>query len=917
MERRLFAFIVALAAISTISAPAEVRAQSGIQITPDGKRVLVSKDVGTERWALTRNLSDGAVTGNVFTTGGGDPQFVACSESGRSGENLSMRCEGADRCLLTPCTRDEWIFIADVTLPASFFEPDVAGASSVATRLPAPRSLEGVAGSPNQPAGVQNVPDGGAALVNKDVGGGQRWAITLNADDNTVTGNVFFPDGDDPAFVWCEKKGFDGEELLLSCFGADRCGASGCSEADWVPLFDVPIAEDFFSAPNQIALATLDDALDASLGSVTAFDALILAFGKGYSFRQVAEAGLAGRIQPPGDLVDRSGKILPPEEPAYGATPADTTGFESTAGRLIRVTPGKARERFEGSGVNAESFARMLLFLINRGYTPRQILEAIEEDRFAFDADNARTPFDGYVIIDEKGRPITPLPVGDLDVFLPPDVGSFECGNGVVDPGESCEAGVDITQSCQDFGFDGGPLTCVANICRYQTRDCRRCGNGRREPGEACDGGDVRRQTCGDLGFDSPLVPACSADCQIDDSPCRATVEDGCPDGDLDPGEECDGTRFRDGKTCKDVGFGDSASIICNLLSCTYDTSLCDKSPTPTGCGDGTLGDDEQCDGSSLRTSQCAEFDGRYVSGSLGCNEGSCTYDTSACEEEPVEPEGFCGDGQLDPGEQCDESELRLSDCPAVDSRFDGGTLGCNPGDCTYDTSNCRGCGDGILEDDENCEAGQLSGFTCEILDFGPGTLRCNQNCDFDTSGCGDPSELCGNGIVNPGEECDSRILPGLTCDTIDDRFAGGTLFCTEDCRFDTSECEEANVCREATCPDGTCTPFGADCCGNGFFCAPGTVCVGQGCCPPELTQPCGTKCIRPEALCCGGNACIPGSKCCNGGCIPANAQCCALGGACEAGSVCTNIAGVCCPVDAPKPCVSDMTCRPANVPCP
>ena len=40
--------------------------ESGLQITPDERCTLVSKDVGTERWAITRNADDGSVTGNVF-----------------------------------------------------------------------------------------------------------------------------------------------------------------------------------------------------------------------------------------------------------------------------------------------------------------------------------------------------------------------------------------------------------------------------------------------------------------------------------------------------------------------------------------------------------------------------------------------------------------------------------------------------------------------------------------------------------------------------------------------------------------------------------------------------------------------------------------------------------------------------------
>lgn len=123
------------------------QSDTGVQVTPDTNRVLVSKDVGDERWAITRN-DDGTVTGNVFRSDGGDPSFVWCEQTGGDDDDffddfldflddligddddddgnddeLQYRCFGADRCENTPCTTDEWSFIADVSLPESFFRP--------------------------------------------------------------------------------------------------------------------------------------------------------------------------------------------------------------------------------------------------------------------------------------------------------------------------------------------------------------------------------------------------------------------------------------------------------------------------------------------------------------------------------------------------------------------------------------------------------------------------------------------------------------------------------------------------------------------------------------------------------------------------------------------------------------------------
>jgi len=101
---------------------------TGLQITPDLQRTLSSKDVGIERWAITLN-PDETVTGNVFSATGGDPKFVWCDRTGDDGNAdpaavlIDFACSGADRCAAEPCTADEWAFIADVTLPGSFFLP--------------------------------------------------------------------------------------------------------------------------------------------------------------------------------------------------------------------------------------------------------------------------------------------------------------------------------------------------------------------------------------------------------------------------------------------------------------------------------------------------------------------------------------------------------------------------------------------------------------------------------------------------------------------------------------------------------------------------------------------------------------------------------------------------------------------------
>ncbi len=112
---------IAVVGVMAIATPA--RAQHGVQVTLDGKRTLISKDVGPDRWAITFNGDDQTATGNIFRSGGGEPAFVWCSETSNDGNQLVLSCFGADQCPEAPCPTSEWSFISNVTIPTQFVLP--------------------------------------------------------------------------------------------------------------------------------------------------------------------------------------------------------------------------------------------------------------------------------------------------------------------------------------------------------------------------------------------------------------------------------------------------------------------------------------------------------------------------------------------------------------------------------------------------------------------------------------------------------------------------------------------------------------------------------------------------------------------------------------------------------------------------
>ena len=120
---------------------------------------------------------------------------------------------------------------------------------------------------------------------------------------------------------------------------------------------------------------------------------------------------------------------------------------------------------------------------------------------------------------------------------------------------------------------------------------------------------------------------------------------------------------FPDG-TCDSFRTNEEVNEFCVLVGGIVQESgvVCADNPCGGFCGDGTLDPGEECD------------DGNNVDGD-GCS-ADCTV------------EGFCGDGVLDPGEECDDG-----------NNVDGDGCSAN---CTVEGF----CGDGVLDPGEECDDG-------------------------------------------------------------------------------------------------------------------------------------------------------------------------------------------------------------------
>ncbi len=214
----------------------------------------------------------------------------------------------------------------------------------------------------------------------------------------------------------------------------------------------------------------------------------------------------------------------------------------------------------------------------------------------------------------------------------------------------------------------------------------------------------------------------------------------------------------------------------------------------------------------------CTDVDGDGICADVDCDDNNpnvstpiaCDYNGSVCgdfdlcvAECPVPPTEVCDgddndcDGAIDEGDVCS--------CPDADGDGVCDDVDCNDTDPTISTPiSCD-------YDGNVCGAVDLCVLECPV----PPTEVCGDGIDNNCNnvvdeGCGD---TCGNGVINPGEECNE---PGLTC--------GANETCNiNTCLCVPTSCPDADndgVCDDVDCNDNdpnVSTPISCDF--NGTVC--------------------------------------------------------------------------------------------------
>jgi fibro-slime domain-containing protein len=331
------------------------------------------------------------------------------------------------------------------------------------------------------------------------------------------------------------------------------------------------------------------------------------------------------------------------------------------------------------------------------------------------------------------------------------------CGNGVIDPGETCDDG----NATPGDGCSGVCQIEPGFLCPTPDQSCITtwiCGNGVVDPGETCDDGNA---IAGD---------GCSATCQTEAGwQCAAlahpagdagATEAGTPAGSACTKIQCGNGVVESGESCDDGNAvsGDGCSATCQIekgWQCPAQGAACVASQ----CGDGVVAGTETCD------------DGNAVAGD-GCS-GTCQVEAGwQCPTPGAKCIAkTCGDGILAGNEQCDDGNILPGDgCSATCTLEPGFACVTQAAPLPQSVCHATVCGDGVKEGFEECDDHNLVPYdgcspTCTIepkCSGGTCTAVCGDGLKF-------PQEACDDGNTTSGDGCSATctIEPGWTCNDV------------------------------------------------------------------------------------------------------------------------------------------------------
>lgn len=282
---------------------------------------------------------------------------------------------------------------------------------------------------------------------------------------------------------------------------------------------------------------------------------------------------------------------------------------------------------------------------------------------------------------------------------------------------------------------------------------------------------------------------------------------------------------------CGTCGNACGKNMVCSNGKCV---SYC---PTPTlACANG---DGVECVDINNDPNNCGECDNECPSRSnsnLHINDSYCSNKRCEiiCEDDYINDNGHisdgcetplnkCGNDTLDPGELCDGDKFVNNICeitngkdsvPLPTLRCKDDCSGLEEGSCSVVDTDGSKCGNGKVDPGENCDYADDSSKTQSCASQFPGAsgqVTCTNECKYDFSQC----VSCGDNKITGDETCDGVTFKDgvTTCAAYaPSKYVSGDLSCRS-CQISTDNCVEK--CVEGTIQCGK-DKKSIDSCNNG-----------------------------------------------------------------------------------------------------
>jgi hypothetical protein len=439
------------------------------------------------------------------------------------------------------------------------------------------------------------------------------------------------------------------------------------------------------------------------------------------------------------------------------------------------------------------------------------------------------------------------------------------CTDDFCDPTAGC-LHTNNVQSCQD-----GDACTIGDVCEdgaCTPGPAKSCDDSNPCTDDICDPVNGCVQTANDLACDDNNE--CTTEDHCANGICAGTGSLECDDANpctkdicLTAGG-CDHVDL-DGAPCQD---GDACTIgdLCQQGQC--------ESGSKMDCGDGNPCTDDMCDdGACTHAANDIECDdGNACTSTSFCQDGICTAEAlEICDDGNLCTTDFChpvtgcsakmNESPCDDANPCTESDFcKLGECAGtVDAVCNDNNI-CTDDSCSPDVG-CVFLPNTVECNDKNaCTLGDICADTTCLgttpVDCNDG-ITCTADACFPTQGCVYEIIIpcCGNGFVEPPEECDDgnnvndeQCLAVCKLPGCDDGILNGDETAV-DCGSDCPECEDglackvdgdcqSGVCDEETCQEPTCedevqnsTESDVDCGGACNACGDGQGCNGPGDC--------------------------------------------------------------------------------------